>query len=411
MCLLASPVVIALVGLAFPSVSVSEFVLLIVGAMLFVSVGRGRLLGSSIRIDGRQLPEIDRLVSAIAAKLDVATPQIFIRDDFFVPIAAVGVGDPYALVLSSQYVDHLHQGELAFLIGRELGHIAAGHSRITSLLSTSGRENPVVALVFGAWLRRMEYTADRVGLLCCNGPDDAIGAIAITTFHSIGRRVDMAVLAEQRRELDAEPTLRMGEWVGGMPYATNRLQALRDFELSPLAARWRNRLETRRAEPSTAASAMSRETVSRHDCSGVWRRLSAMLLDLVVIDAILKSPVVEYVPHVKGALRDFPEWMRPFIAHLPAITLGLPAVLAVTMYFLYGAIFVGISGQTLGMMIMDLRVVTTRFARPSPAQAVWRYAVAFGSLLTAFALLGFFFRVHPHDRLSRTRVVFGRRSA
>jgi uncharacterized RDD family membrane protein YckC len=367
------------------------------------------LLGSSIRIDGRQLPEIDRLVSAIAAKLDVATPQIFIRDDFFVPIAAVGVGDPYALVLSSQYVDHLRQGELAFLIGRELGHIAAGHSRITSLLSTSGRENPVVALVFGAWLRRMEYTADRVGLLCCDGPDDAIGAIAITTFHSIGRRVDMAVLAEQRRELEAEPTLRMGEWVGGMPYATNRLQALRDFERSPLAATWRDRLRTSRAEPPRA-EAGTRATVSRRDCSGIWRRLSAMALDLIIIDAILKSPVVQYVPHVDGALKDFPAYMRPFIAHLPAITLGIPAVLSVATYFLYGAIFVGISGQTLGMMIMDLRVVTTRFARPSPAQAVWRYAVGFGSLLTAIALLGFFFRVHPHDRLSRTRVVFGRRS-
>ena len=90
-CVLAAPVAIALVGIAFPSVSVSEFVLLIVGAMLFVSVGRGRLLGSSIRIDGRQLPEIDRLVSCIAGRLGVATPQIFIRDDFFIPIAAVGV--------------------------------------------------------------------------------------------------------------------------------------------------------------------------------------------------------------------------------------------------------------------------------------------------------------------------------
>ena len=378
--------------------------------MLFVSVGRGRLLGSSIRIDGRQLPEIDRLVGSIAARLGVATPQIFIRDDFFVPIAAVGVGDPYALVLSSQYVDHLQQGELAFLIGRELGHIAAGHSRITSLLSTSGRENPVVALVFGAWLRRMEYTADRVGLLCCDGPADAVGAIAITTFHSIGRRVDMGVLAEQRRELEAEPALRMGEWIGGMPYATNRLQALRDFERSPLATAWRTRLGTSRTESVAAGPAVPRTTVNRRDCAGIWRRLWALVLDLAIISAILKTPVVQGVPHVAGNLSDFPVYLRPFVPHLPVVALGVPILFSIVTYFVYGAMFVGISGQTLGMMIMDLRVVTTQFARPSPAQAVWRYAVAFGALLTGFALLGFFFRVHGHDRLSRTRVVFGRRS-
>lgn len=402
---------IALVGIAFPSVSVSEFVLLVVGALLFVSVGRGRLLGSSIRIDDRQLPEIDRLVRSIAARLGVATPHIFIRDDFFVPIAAVGVGDPYALVLSSQYVDHLQPGELAFLIGRELGHIAAGHSRVTSLLSTSGRENPVVALVFGAWLRRMEYTADRVGLLCCDGLGDAIGAIAITTFHSIGRRVDMAVLAEQRRELEAEPTLRMGEWTQGMPYATNRLQALQAFDESPLAVTWRRRLERERTLPATDVKRERPATVARRDCAGFWRRTSALLLDLVIISAILKSPVTQNVVHVgSGTLAQFPEAVRPLVAHVPAISIGVPAVIALVTYFLYGAIFASVSGQTLGMMILDLRVVTTQFVRPSPAQALWRYAVAFASLLSAFAMLGFFFRVHPHDRLSRTRVVFGRRS-
>ena len=315
-------------------------------------------------------------------------------------------------MLSSQYIDHLRPGELAFLIGRELGHIAAGHSRITSLLSTSGRENPVIALVFGAWLRRMEYTADRVGLLVCDGVEDAIGAVAITTFHSIGRRVDMGVLAEQRRELEAEPTLRMGEWVGGMPYATNRLHALQLFDVSPLAATWRARLQTGLTARAPVGTPEFAATVSRRDCAGFWRRACALLLDLVIISAILKSPVTQHVVHVRsGALADFPAPIRMLIEHMPAISLGFPAAIALVTYFLYGAIFVGISGQTLGMMIMDLRVVTTRFVRPSPAQALWRYTAALGSVFTAFALLGFFFRVHPHDRLSRTRVVFGRRSA
>jgi uncharacterized RDD family membrane protein YckC len=315
-------------------------------------------------------------------------------------------------MLSSQYVEHLRPGELGFLIARELGHIAAGHTRITSLLSTSGRENPVVAIVLGPWLRKMEYTADRVGLLCSQGIDDAIGAVAITTFHSIGRRIDMRVLEDQRRDFDAEPTLRMGEWISGMPYATNRLYALHAFEESPLAARWRERLMPSGVSRERPIAKQFPEAVGRTDCAGFWPRTAALLLDLVIIAAIVKSPLVLGSHH--GSVKELatmPGPLRVLVEHLPAFVIGLPALVALLTYFLYGALFIGISGQTLGMMILDLRVVTTRFVRPSPAQAFWRYIVAFGSVFSAIALLGFFFRVHPHDRLSRTRVVLGRRAA
>ena len=414
LCMLAAPLVIALASIVFHSVSLSAFVLLIVGGMVFVSMGRGRLLGSSIRIDGRQMPDINALVTSVAGRLDVAVPQIFIRDDFFTPIAAVGVGEPYALVFSSQYVEHLREDELSFLTARELAHIAAGHTRITSLLSTSGRENPLVATVFGAWLRKTEYTADRVGLLCCTGLDDAIGAISITTFHAIGRRIDMRVLAEQRRELEAEPALRMGEWIGGMPYATNRLDALRSFDASRLATAWRAQLArhgaraTARAAPSDVSS-----SVERGDCAGFWRRVAAFAVDLAIIGAIIQTPVVvAATSHARDASFDeLPAILRPLVEHLPALTLGANTLAVLALYFAYGALLVGISGQTLGMMVFGLRVVTTGFSRPSLAQSAWRYAVAFGSVLTAFAFLGFFFRIHPHDRLSRTRVILGRRSA
>ena len=62
------------------------------------------------------------------------------------------------------------------------------------------------------------------------------------------------------------------------------------------------------------------------------------------------------------------------------------------------------------MMIMELRVVTTRYARPSLVQIAWRYTLAFFATVSAIALVGVFVRVHPHDRLSRTRLVRGRRT-
>ena len=157
------PGVARLIGNTF---AIQEFALLIIGGMLLVSLGRGRLLGSSIRVHERQFGDIAALVEDCARTLGVPTPQVFVRDDPFVPLVAIGIGEPYALIISSQWVGHLKPQELRFLVGRELAHISAGHTRLTSLLSTNGRENPLVAFAFGAWLRRIEYTADRVGLLC-----------------------------------------------------------------------------------------------------------------------------------------------------------------------------------------------------------------------------------------------------
>jgi Zn-dependent protease with chaperone function len=412
LCIIAAPLVIAAARIVFPGLSVSEFVLLIAAGLAFVSVSRGRLLGSSIRIEGRQLPEIAELTKDLAMRLGMPTPQVFVRDDPFVPIAAVGVGEPYALIISSQYYEHLRRGELQFLIARELGHIAAGHTRLTSLLSASGRENPLVALVFGAWLRRTEFTADRIGLLCSDGLGDALGAIAITTFHAIGRHVDLDVLAEQRSELNADPTLRLGEWMSAIPYATNRLEALRLFDASALAQSWRARLRNTPLVAIAPAEERSGE-VTRRDCAPLVRRATAAFIDFNVISAIVETPVGAKVTKVNVDLSDpdIPEFVKSLVGHLPHMTVGFTGFTTVLAFFIYSAILVGLGGQTLGMTIMELRVVTTRFGRPTIVQSVWRYIVALFSFLTVVpAFAGLFVRVMPQDRLSGTRVIRGRKA-
>ncbi|MEO6989997.1 MAG: RDD family protein [Candidatus Baltobacteraceae bacterium] len=426
-CLLCAPLTIGLVGLLFKSVSVSEFALLVVAGMVYVSISRGRLLGSSVRIHERQFPEVYAIVEETAARLGIAPPQIFARDDVFVPIAAVGTGEPYALIISSQYFEHLRPNELRFLIARELAHIAAGHTRLSSLLSASGRENPAVALVFGAWLRRTEYTADRVGLLCTPNIADAISAISITTFHSLGRRVDMSVLAEQRREIEAEPSLRMGEWISGTPYATNRIAALAAFAGGPLARTWREALGRPRAPlVSDEPPHESGGRVMKRDCAPNYRRAIATAIDLFLVGTILKtaSAGVEYkVEPTKAA--DATNAMRELSLALPASPLqslahwlsqhgvsfsfASPSVVAVFGFLVYGTLLVAICGQTLGMMVAELRVVTMGFERVGVARAIWRYALA-AAMLSMVPLIPFYFifRIQAHDRLSRTRLVRNR---
>ena len=95
--------------------------LFIVVAMLYVTLARGRLIGSSVMIHQEQYPRVFEIVKTACARLDIAMPLIFVREDNYVPVAALGFGEPYSLVLSTHWVEHFEDDELAFAIGRDWG--------------------------------------------------------------------------------------------------------------------------------------------------------------------------------------------------------------------------------------------------------------------------------------------------
>ena len=66
-------------------------------------------------------------------------PLVFVREDNYVPVVALGFGEPYALVVSTTVLDRAFRRRRAGLHrrGGELGHIAAGHTRFHSLLSVN----------------------------------------------------------------------------------------------------------------------------------------------------------------------------------------------------------------------------------------------------------------------------------
>jgi uncharacterized RDD family membrane protein YckC len=85
------------------------------------------------------------------------------------------------------------------------------------------------------------------------------------------------------------------------------------------------------------------------------------------------------------------------------------ALLFLVIYFVYSVFFLGMAGQTIGMMLTDLRLVGASAGRPSMAQLLVRC----GSFLVSLALLGigllwgcFDNQTRClHDHLSQTRVV------
>lgn len=413
-----------LIGFAIhEEIGVSQIMLFLVIAIVYVTLARGRLVGSSVRLHETQNPRVFAIVKRCAAALELPMPLVFVREDYLVPVLAVGLGEPYSLILSSHWIEHFQEDELAFMVGRELGHIASGHTRLTSLLSVNGNENTIVSLIFGAWLRRTELTCDRVGLLCCGSIDVAMRAIAIASFHHFGRQVDYARFAEQSREVNADTVLRLGELIGSMPYATRRIDEMRAFFASERYRAAEERLVQDTAFEPVPAIESRGITVTKRDCAGWWRRFWALAADLIIVVSLVLT-----FTHVSGGaavhhltanqVRDAGNLLAvgPVALTGAGLVLGKaaydwPSVFAsagttlmpvwIAVYF---ALLVGLAGQTPGMMITALRVVRTDFRKPGLAQAAWRYTMAF-FLWWLIVPLSPFSRVYLHDKYSGTRLI------
>ena len=396
-------------------VSWQEIALLVVVAMLYVAFARGRLLGGGLRIHAGQFAHVHAVVDECARMLRMPTPHVFIRDDPFVPVVAIGIGEPYAIVISAQYVEHFRDDEMRFLIGRELGHIASGHTRFTSLMSSNGRENGVITLAIGAWLRKIDYTADRVGLLCCGSLDAAVRAIAVATFHSVGRKIDLGAFAEQLKELHAEPSLRMAEWTASTPYATNRIAALHRFARDPLYLTWAPRFAANAVAPEVTTG--GGETVY----AGFWRRAWAFGIDVLLIQTLVpaaravQTRIAPSESAVKALSSDpnVPAWVTAMVkesakpdGHV-TLTVGNDALLWLA-FAAYAVVLVALAGQTFGMMVSDIRVVGVNHGtRVGFGRALARYASFVASLFALVGWFSIFRRVQPFEKWSRTRLVSG----
>lgn len=394
---------------------VSEIGIIVVLAMVYVTIARGRLLGTSVRVTDHHFAEIEAVVRRCSALLGMRPPLVFVREDFLVPITAMGLGEPYAIVISSEWLRHLDDDELAFLVGCELAHIGAGHTRISSLFSASGRENPIVALVFGAWLRRTEYTADRVGLLCCGGLEAATRAIYATTFRELKARVDLQAFIEQRRAIEADPSLAMGEWLGETPYAVNRLRQLAQFAASPLFAAWKTRLANRSLEDVPLPPVRKEGAVQ----AGFFLRSLVFAVDLIAVGTIVlsgsaiarlstPSAGLDSAIQALGSDPDTAGLRHILAAYKPAFNFGLAEFALVAGFFIYSAIMVGLVGRTCGMMVFDMRVAGGRRLTPGFMRAIWRYVLAFVTLVAiAPWFVGAFTGWWMHEQLSGTRLVRG----
>ena len=137
---------------------------------------------NAVRVSHDQLPEINALVDAYAARLGIVRPEVYVVQHNVWNAFAEKLAGRHVVVLQSGAIDSLVEGgapgDVAFLIGHELGHIAAGHLGWIAALRRLGAWFVWV----GLWHRRhSELTCDRLALACCNDVNLAARALVNMT--------------------------------------------------------------------------------------------------------------------------------------------------------------------------------------------------------------------------------------
>jgi Zn-dependent protease with chaperone function len=205
--------------------------------IISVVVQQRAAFGTLVRVGPRQFPELHERALLAAEFLTTPPAPIYVKRASEMMIYTLGLYRRPIIVVTSSLVDQMDLDNLQFFIGRELGHIKAGHTWLRTLLKPLGADVPVIgkllnSVIFGDWINRTEYTADRAGFIACRSLTTAISTmLKFGVGVRLYAKLDISEFLEQIREV-RNVRGRVTEIVAEQPYLTQRIRALVRFALS-----------------------------------------------------------------------------------------------------------------------------------------------------------------------------------
>jgi Zn-dependent protease with chaperone function len=210
---------------------------------MYKQVWRAQLLGSAVKVSGRQFPRIHKIVEGCAETLGIATPTVYIVNHPILNAATYGTDEESFIMVHSALVDHYSDEELRTVLGHECGHIHNSHVvYLTTLhylkLVASAFVPWIVypALIpLNAWSRRAEITCDRAGMLCAKNEQVAMRALTklVLGSHKLYDEFNLDAFLEQYEE-GKDSIGRYMEALASHPYLPKRVLAMRVFGESEL---------------------------------------------------------------------------------------------------------------------------------------------------------------------------------
>lgn len=233
----------ALATVFFPeswSTTLKALTITLAGLAVFiitVKLQQRAAFGTLVRVSARQFPELNQLAMEAAARLSSQPVPVYVKRASEMNVYTLGLWQHPIIVLTSSLIDQMEPGNLQFFIGREIGHIQAGHTLLRTLLKPLGAEVPIIgkllnSVVFGDWINRAEFTADRAGFIACGSLTTAVSTmlkfgVGVRLFEQL----DIREFLEQINEV-RNMSGHLTEIVAEQPYLTQRIRALVRYALS-----------------------------------------------------------------------------------------------------------------------------------------------------------------------------------
>lgn len=179
-------------------------------------------LASSVRVDARQFPSLNRTLDDVVGVLDTERPELYVFNDPVANAFTLGVDRPFIAMSSSLY-DLMDDDERRFVLGHEVGHAMSGHALYQSMLvhllnlvgaigwlPGGGLALRGIVAALSEWQRKAELTGDRAGLLVTQDRDVALRVHMKTAGGAHLDEIDADAFLEQAAEYESTGDLRDG---------------------------------------------------------------------------------------------------------------------------------------------------------------------------------------------------------
>ena len=204
------------------------FLFTLIGLVVYVQLQQIQFLGNAIRVHRGQYPNIYNIFRSYAERLGIQKASLYIIQDPYLQAFTLGITS-CTVVLTSALVEQLDQKELNFIIGHELGHYKAGHTKLSTLFMPLGNENVFSGLIFGFWKRKTEYSCDRCGLILTKDINSAISVlIKLAVGKKLYEQLDINGYIAQIRAAE-KSSVMFSELLTSHPLITNRIKNLMLF--------------------------------------------------------------------------------------------------------------------------------------------------------------------------------------
>lgn len=181
--------------------------------------------GEGINITEESLPQMYQELKRSCEVLGIKDIPAYSTDWFYGPYHFSNGETHRRIVMMSGSADLFTEAEMAFVLGHELGHMACGHKPYHMLLETFYMPfvndaafkawASIIKFPLLEWYRISDYTADRMGLLCCQDINSALS----TMIKKAGlpkkcyNNINIESFIEQARHFNADLTGTMDKVV------------------------------------------------------------------------------------------------------------------------------------------------------------------------------------------------------